>query len=606
MPHSAYRLCLTIVLPGILLAATACNQLTLPRFGYDEDAPPPTRIPVSATLLFDEDLQNATLRADACGMPWEGYLGHALAKNFLEMSRDRFAQVSMGEPTDATSETTPGQKELSIRISLLRSALEGSNSTSGEDSYSARLNVQLMAVVFDAEGEPIGKAPLSYSERVNVWTPILMGAGGSCPTGQLDGLVDEAAAELAGQMVAAMGAWYGQTQAQAAPARPGTHGSATPAASGQTGVLAVSSTLLDGNDNLIFEGGEKVGVRIDVTNTGQEPIQSATVSLSGTSTVIDAFASAAAGALEIGPMQPGETKSTIFWGKLPKEVTAQRGELAVSVSALGSTSTQTLVAALRPTGAEGAAPATTVASGPAGSPNAATGSAIVRPKTERHAVLINLSTYRTPWSGADASRSDKFPHLVQVLRTEGGLSRNQMLVLADRSATRADLEEGLLRWLPAKVTSNSIVLVYISTRAVTDEKTGAIYLIPYDGSPKAPQRSLVSLEALQGTLKRINAKLCLLLIDAPVTATTGAKTRSDWQGLINPAANSSGRLVQIVSSHGSRRLDRFLVLALSGQADANQDKQVTLGELLDYLKVSAHVYPTLSPTAPERAIPITG
>ncbi|MER3425069.1 MAG: hypothetical protein C4293_19380, partial [Nitrospiraceae bacterium] len=69
--------------------------------------------------------------------------------------------------------------------------------------------------------------------------------------------------------------------------------------------LSFRATLLDENDNQVLEGGEQVGVRIDATNQGTAPIASASLVLTGTPALIDAFASALASPMQIGPLQPG-------------------------------------------------------------------------------------------------------------------------------------------------------------------------------------------------------------------------------------------------------------------------------------------------------------
>ncbi len=595
---------ITRLLLVLFLTILGCDRFQLPQLV--RDPAPPSRLPISVTLDFDDSITSAQLEAQACDALWQGHLGHALVTSFLQAGQQSFAQVgteSVPAPGGATNATP---SDIRIRLTLEQQSFEPISVFGDEDTYRARLQVQLMAVVADPQGNPIGKTPLRYDERINMWVPELSSSSAECATEQLEQAMKSAADDLARQMVAAIGQWAGGPRAPgAAPAYSGA-----PVPAPQAGMIgaavAVKATLLDENDNQILEAGEKIGVRVDATNGGQAPVPSASVTLSGTTTLIDAFTSTAGAPPDLGPLQPGETKSTIVWGKMPDTLESQRGELVVSVIAAGASTSQTLVAAIRPRDRSGAAVSEAGSSTAGQVPEASARSVSGSPNADRHAVLINVTTYRTPWAETHATRSEKFPHLIRVLRTEGGLSRERMLVLSDRGATRADLEEGLLRWLPAKVTTNSIVLVYISTQAVADEKTGEIYLIPYEGTPKASQRSLVSLMALQGTLKRINAKLCLLLVDAPLTTNAASKARTNWQGLIDPAARSSGRLVQIVSSNGSLRLDRMLVLALSGQADANRDKQVTLGEVLDYLEVGAQIYPTLPASAPERSIPLTG
>ena len=61
--------------------------------------------------------------------------------------------------------------------------------------------------------------------------------------------------------------------------------------------------MLDDNGNLVFEGGERIRVRVDVVNTGSQELQNVTASLSGTPLVLAQFP---ATTLSAGRLQPGQ------------------------------------------------------------------------------------------------------------------------------------------------------------------------------------------------------------------------------------------------------------------------------------------------------------
>ena len=114
--------------------------------------------------------------------------------------------------------------------------------------------------------------------------------------------------------------------------------------------LRFKALLLDGNGNLFLESGEEVRVRVDVVNTGATPIQKASVSLTGTPSVIGQFPSTT---LTIPPLQPGETKSLEFAATLPSSLQPQQVEIRVSVSESGGAAArpQTLLFIIQPAGA---------------------------------------------------------------------------------------------------------------------------------------------------------------------------------------------------------------------------------------------------------------
>jgi hypothetical protein len=114
--------------------------------------------------------------------------------------------------------------------------------------------------------------------------------------------------------------------------------------------LRFKALLLDGNGNLFLESGEEVRVRVDVVNTGPTPIQKASVSLTGTPSVIGQFPSTT---LTIPPLQPGETTSLEFVGTLPSSLQPQQVEIRVSVTESGGAAArpQTLLFIIQPAGA---------------------------------------------------------------------------------------------------------------------------------------------------------------------------------------------------------------------------------------------------------------
>jgi hypothetical protein len=114
--------------------------------------------------------------------------------------------------------------------------------------------------------------------------------------------------------------------------------------------LRFNALLLDGNGNLFLESGEEVRVRVDVVNTGLTPIQKASVSLTGTPSVIGQFPSAT---LTIPPLQPGETTSLEFAATLPSSFQPQQVEIRVSITDAGGAAArpQTLLFIIQPVGA---------------------------------------------------------------------------------------------------------------------------------------------------------------------------------------------------------------------------------------------------------------
>ena len=100
-----------------------------------------------------------------------------------------------------------------------------------------------------------------YSNRVALWTPRIGGSDNQCATGQLDAALRTSADHLANQLMGYLKQLQEKTHGEGTARRQSPDAAPSP--------LALKATLLDANNNLVLEGGEKVGIRIDVTNTGK-------------------------------------------------------------------------------------------------------------------------------------------------------------------------------------------------------------------------------------------------------------------------------------------------------------------------------------------------
>jgi hypothetical protein len=104
------------------------------------------------------------------------------------------------------------------------------------------------------------------------------------------------------------------------PARPSPSIPAVPA-QGTRSALSFKAAVLDENSNLIFEGGERILVRIGVVNGGEQELQGVTASLTGTAAVLAQFSTTT---LVVGTLQPGQSRSIEFVATLPQSSSSRR------------------------------------------------------------------------------------------------------------------------------------------------------------------------------------------------------------------------------------------------------------------------------------------
>lgn len=562
--------------------------------------PPTARqpIPLSLTLRFDESVKSATFELSACSnTPWEGKLGEAIIGAFHHMGQARFASVSVEEPTPKPREAASDPSTVTAEIRLTHKSFTPRTRTGSDDNYLAQLDIQLETVLTGGDGQPTTPMPLVYSEQVKIWTPQF--AGNVCATGQLDDKMRTATEHLAGQFAGFVAEWYKLNRGQTTASRQ------SPGAATGSGIALVTmrATLLDENNNLILEPGEKIGLRVDVTNTSAGPIGPSSLTISGTTGLIDAFAESLATPARIPGLQAGETKSTILWGTLPGYLDSSRGELAVTVSPAGGEgepATQTLVAAIQ----------SPSASATSASPRTQS-SSIPRPSErlrDRFAVIVGVTQYRTPWAGWRDGLSTNTKETVSLFADALGVPEDHTLLLQDELAARADVEEALTSWLPKHLTKDALVFFYFGGQTTVDSKTGDVFLIPYDGTPSSSPYRLVSLRFLQARLQKLGAKLAVAVIDAPSIpgspkAAKGAPL-PNWAGDLDGSL-SHGTIVQLARAARPQGSNQSLLNGLTGSADLDHDGTVTLGEWLRSLRGTAIAVPTLPPALSVQSIPLS-
>ena len=378
--------------------------------------------------------------------------------------------------------------------------------------------------------------------------------------------------------------------------------------------LSFKATVLDDNGNLVFEGGERIRVRVDVVNTGSQELQNVTASLSGTPLVLAQFP---ATTLSAGRLQPGQSRSVEFVATLPQGMHPQKADLQVSVAdpATAAPSAQTLSLSIQPTGLK----ADDVDQVPA--------MAVGYKQPHTYLVSIGIGSYRDQQLSVRKYAASDAELLTNYFQSLGGLPASNVRLLQDWKALRPDIDEALLDWLPGHMNKEAVVIVYFAGLA-TVSPNGEVFLVPYDGSMATSSRSY-PLKDLEAALNRLKAKQTLFVFDGMI-----AKLGAGMDGRSKPvlpqwnppgsstvhliATNGVGRVVED-EDHRHGLFTYYLLRALRGESDVNRDGEVTLGEAVAYLNQKVlwasktqygqeqrpAVVPPLKPTDPANGLALT-
>ena len=629
-------------LPDVSMPDISLPDISLPSFGFgEEEKPKEPVIPISVAYAFDPSVTEATLEIQACDLPYTLQTGESIVQNFLILGQKTFQSVTAYAGTgEAVQATRPS--DLIIQISMVNQAFQELDRMAEEDNYLAAIDFKLQAVFIDRSGAELGQIPLSYGGQVRVWAPAITGQSVTCTTGQYDAKINGAASELAQQLVEVVAEVHksGGTQtlmardrqpAFTAPASQSTPQFApppapqpapqvapqtaprvapqttprfpapAPAAPGSRPFFTFRTMLKDGNDNLILEGGETIVLMIEATNLGSTAINTANANVRGNTTLVEAFAQMTPLPISLGTFQPGETRTTEIRGRMPVSVTAQKAELVIALQLEDGTpiGSHRIVAPLQPgTGGSGAQSS--------------------RPKMQEKprdenayvAMLVGMDTYQDAWPEAYRTPEGLLMTVRETLHGTGLFPNQNIRVLQGNNAEKGDITTTLLRWVRQRIGKESVLVVYFSGQAVQDQGNGEVYLVPYEGTPDASSKQLISLRTLQRLLGKLENRLTLLILDAPIVKQAGEGTSADTSSAVRWDSGLSKQdatpVIQLRRRPGQEKDNPANVLAgLSGNADGNKNGTITVAEFLESASASSRITRLLPDSSPLLSLPLT-
>jgi len=219
--------------------------------------------------------------------------------------------------------------------------------------------------------------------------------------------------------------------------------------------------------------------------------------------------------------------------------------------------------------------------------------AALRP--DDYALVVGIEGYRSI-PKADYGENDA--KLVKTYVESLGVPPANVILLTGADASRADISKYLEEWLPGVVKPDSRVYFYYSGHGAPDPATGAAYLMPYDGDPRFLKSTAFPLTKIYADLSALPSKESVVMLDS---CFSGAGGRSVLAPGVRPLvavedSTAAPERTAVLSASGAREIaggldlrkhglfTYFLLRGLSGEADADRDGHVTLGELNGYLR----------------------
>ena len=603
--RGAALLCLVITVSGLW----GCGKLT----SAFRRAPLPDmgpRLANSVKLTFDPSLTNLKMPyTDGCNSPHELSVGEEVESIMIDAAAQSFASVTV---TGGIAAQT--QPDTEILVILQRSDLK-LWADNVYDRVPADMTLETLLTFKNAAGKELGQQTVSIAHNQRL---ILEPTQRRCDFGNIGEFVHDAGIALSTQFIRAVRTQLASTGGlPPAPVAASPIKSVSPIASlpaqGTPSALSFKATVLDENSNLVFEGGERIRVRIDLVNGGEQELQGVTAALTGTASLLAQFPTTT---LAVGRLQPSQSRSIEFAATLPQAVQQQKAEIHVTISDSGTRTQpppQTLALSIHPTGVN--------ADDVDHIPAVATG--FRQPHT--YLISIGVGSYRDQQIPSPKFASLDAEMVSNYFQSLGGLPASNVRLLQDWKALRPDIDEALLDWLPPHMNRDAVVIVYFAGLASVSS-TGETFLVPYDGTATTTSRAY-PLKDLEAALSRLKAKQTVFLFDG-IVSRMGPDSRTktalpQW----NPTGSST---LHVIGTSGlGRGLENdkhrhglftyYLLRALRGEADTNQDGDVTLGEAVTYLSQKVRwaskthmnqeqrpfTVPAIRPTDPSAALILT-
>lgn len=212
------------------------------------------------------------------------------------------------------------------------------------------------------------------------------------------------------------------------------------------------------------------------------------------------------------------------------------------------------------------------------------------------ALLIGIEKYQ---NAPDTSYAERDAATVKLYIESLGVPEENVIFLTGARATRTGIAKYLEEWLPRNVATDSRVYFYYAGHGAPEPDTGTAYILPWDGDPTFLSTTAYPLTRLYEKLQALPAREVIVMLDS---CFSGAGGRSVIAKGARPlvlsvtqtarlgakisvlTASSASEITGSLDQQGHGMFTYYLLKGLTGEADANHDGHMSLGELTTYVE----------------------
>ena len=214
------------------------------------------------------------------------------------------------------------------------------------------------------------------------------------------------------------------------------------------------------------------------------------------------------------------------------------------------------------------------------------------------ALVIGVSEYKE--TNAKAIYADSDAKVFQDYAIEKlGVPRNRVKTLVNDGADEKDMLLATKRWLArAAKQGKTDVYIFFAGHGLASDDGSKMYLLPYDGAPELLDKTAILREELFADIASANPRSVTVFLDTCYSGTTRGtdmliasrpiairaleQSIPDNFTVMTAAAGDQTAKPLIEAKHGM--FSYFLMKGMEGDADANNDNEISAGELHQYVQ----------------------
>ena len=214
------------------------------------------------------------------------------------------------------------------------------------------------------------------------------------------------------------------------------------------------------------------------------------------------------------------------------------------------------------------------------------------------ALVIGISDYRE--TNAKAVYADGDARVFLDYAAEKlGVPRDRIKSLVNDQANEKEVLIAAKRWLArASSSGETDIYVFFAGHGLASDDGEKMYLLPYDGAPELLDKTAVLRDELFADLQAANPRSVTVFLDTCYSGTTRgpdmliasrpiairAREQSIPEGFTVMTAAAGDQTAKPLEEAKHGMFSYFLMKGMEGDADANQDNQITAGELHAYVQ----------------------